>query len=874
MHHNDFLNIFKPWSWDSKEFLRKKLIGKGVVFRITSAGFHNRRYAEVYLPTGEDVREDIVLNGWAEVYSNGNEKSESRSRLIELEAKAKEQKRGIWNTSSNGIRKLPKEIDPIEFFNSSLKGKHTKAIIHQVKTGSTFKAYLPESHHTLTLSLSGVQSPAFLNSLPLNQQQPYSRESKFFSEIEVLHRDVDIVFEGVDKGSTFFGTILYNNGTNLSERLLQEGLATYVDWSGSKTSKPKVLKAAEEAAKEEKLRIWSSPKLNNSSKKVLKKNEFFAYVTEVLNAATIVVAPVKEARGVGEEVVINFSSIELPVRMSRGKFKSLPENEKNAAYYSLEGKEALRKTVIGKKVKCVLDYVRPSFTGKDEVLRPEKEFYSVYLDKKNIALDLLKQGLLAVKEHGVSDNRSPDFNDYLTAERVAMKKSLGIHSKSSAPSLHFTNFTAPLKDETTTVDKNKDRKKYQEQINQAQASRFTQHLPHLQRAGRVSGVVERVFSGSKFHIWIEKETCLIPFTLLAVRCERFSEEDGQSVGSLAYEWAKSNLFQRDVELVVDAVDTKGGNFSGVLFLEGKDISISLLSSGFAKMFDKAARACKAISFDDYKRAENQAKQARRGVWIDYDEEAEARKREEALAQREAERQEKRKAASFNVKITEIINGTGFYFQPVGEEAEKANKSLEELKSFNIPEDDSFTPKVGDLVAAEFSGEWYRARLVAANDGKFKAFYVDYGNTALIGKQDIRLLPEQFSENNIKLQARRGELAFITSPSLDDEIGVEAAHTFQDLTWDKELLATVEQVEDDVSYVVLKTPSQEVNEGKEGNDVNDVSINEILLEEGLARLTKTRFEKSHILKKLRSKEDIAKKSRRNIWEYGDIGSDEE
>lgn len=713
------------------------------------------------------------------------------------------------------------------------------------------------------MSLSGAQSPAYSNSLPNNQQQPYSRESRFFSEIQVLHRDVDIVFEGVDKGNTFFGTIIYD-GKNLAERLLREGLATYVDWSGSKTSKPKVLKDAENQAKEEKFRIWSSSTKLSSSKKVLKKNEFYGNVIEVINASTIVIAPSKEARpSVGNEITLNLSSIDPPARVSRGKFKSIPDNEKIAAFYSLEGKEVLRKNIIGKKVRCVIDYIRPAFTGKDGVERPEKAYYSIYLDKKNIAIDLLKQGLLSVKEHGVSDNRSPDFNEFLTAERFANKKSIGIHSKTSIPSIHFTNFTVPLK-EDGVPEKSKDRtdRKNQEQINQAQASRFTQHLPHLQRAGRVSGVIERVFSGSKFHIWIEKETCLLPFTLLAVRCERSSDKDEESVGTRAFEWAKANLFQRDVELIIESVDSKGANFSGILYLDGKDISVSLLSSGYGKMFDKAAKNCKHISYDEYKKAENLAKQAKRGVWVDYDEELERQKRQEAFAKREAERSEKKKTESLNVRITEIINGTNFYYQPLGESSDAANQSLEELKNATLADDDSFTPKVGDLIAAKFDEQWYRARLTAANDGKFRAFYIDHGNTSLVTKADIRPLPEEYSEESLKAQANKAELAYISSPGTDDEIGVEAAHVFQDVAWGKELVATIENTDGEVSHVILKDASSEE------------SINEILLEEGLARLRVSRYEKSPFLKKLRTKENIAKENRRCIWEYGDIGSDEE
>ena len=48
-----------------------------------------------------------------------------------------------------------------------------------------------------------------------------------------------------------------------------------------------------------------------------------------------------------------------------------------------------------------------------------------------------------------------------------------------------------------------------------------QFLPFLQRAGKMQGVVEFVASGSRFRVYIPRETCVITFLLSGVSCPRY-----------------------------------------------------------------------------------------------------------------------------------------------------------------------------------------------------------------------------------------------------------------------------------------------------------------------------------------------------------------
>lgn len=113
-------------------------------------------------------------------------------------------------------------------------------IVEQVKTGSSFRIILPSSFYNIPLILSGVECPDF----PINgHPEKFAREAKYFTEHYILHRDVQIILESVDK-FTFYGTILYSN-YNIGEELLKNGLARYVEWSGQKCAFSEQLKNAE-----------------------------------------------------------------------------------------------------------------------------------------------------------------------------------------------------------------------------------------------------------------------------------------------------------------------------------------------------------------------------------------------------------------------------------------------------------------------------------------------------------------------------------------------------------------------------------------------------------------------------------------------------
>lgn len=171
--------------------------------------------------------------------------------------------------SRHSIRNLPPSAvgDPKNFDTKALlnkyKGQSLEAFVEYVRDGSTIHVYLLPSYQFVQVFVAGIQAPSMGkrvvapektsseesknasngqkvtgSSAPVakGDPDPFGRESKHFTEIHILHRYVQIVLEGADEYSNLIGSIYYQEGEHdkdLSEPLVENGLAKFVNWSAS-----------------------------------------------------------------------------------------------------------------------------------------------------------------------------------------------------------------------------------------------------------------------------------------------------------------------------------------------------------------------------------------------------------------------------------------------------------------------------------------------------------------------------------------------------------------------------------------------------------------------------------------------------------------
>jgi staphylococcal nuclease domain-containing protein 1 len=113
-----------------------------------------------------------------------------------------------------------------------------------------------------------------------------------------------------------------------------------------------------------------------------------------------------------------------------------------------------------------------------------------------VAEAIVSQGLAKVIRYKQDDDqRSSKYDELLAAEARAQKKSAGIHSKNE-----------PILPKISEISSD---------VNKAK-----QFLPLLQRSGRCDALVEFVSSGSRFRVYLPKESCIITLLLSGIDCPR------------------------------------------------------------------------------------------------------------------------------------------------------------------------------------------------------------------------------------------------------------------------------------------------------------------------------------------------------------------
>lgn len=845
----------EPYAWEAREFLRKMLVGKEVTFSPEHKTSGGREYGSVWMNKGVEkvnIADLLVSEGLVEVRQTNVRPSEDLSRLIQLENDAKAQNKGKWSKTApqNAVRKVTWNIENLRQFVEKNHGKQLDAVVEHVRDGCTLRVIILPSFQIVTAAMTGIKCPTFKREGDQEVPEPFAEQSKFFTESRLLQRDVKLQIEGISSQNIVLATVIHPAG-NIAELLLKEGFGWCVDWSMGMVLKDKdKLRAAEKLAKENKLRHWKDYEPSPAAVATLSftTKNFSGKVMEIVNADALVV---KTDKNVFQK--IHFSSLR-PPRKSEESVESGARQEKTRPLYDIpymfEAREFLRKKLIGKRVTVAVDYVKPA---QDHF--PERIYCTVTREGINIGEALISKGLGRCLRHGRNDDqRSSHYDDLLTAENRAEKNKKGVHSKKES-TLH------------RVADVSGD------------PGKAKQFLPFLQRAGRTTGLVEFVASGSRTRMYLPKDTCLITFILAGISCPRAaSTSDKQKIpsepyGQEALMYTKEQIMQREVDVEVETCD-KGGNFIGWLFHGGKNLAVSLVEEGYCKVLPQAERSSYARQLFA---AEESAKISRKRIWENYvepkDEEEDEEKDEGETENQESKRiinggtkstPVERKVDYKKVVITEVVSCNHFWAQNV-EQGPALDTLMQQLQSdlqATPPLPGSYNPHKGQLCAAQFSdGQWYRAHVEKVVSPKeVHVLYIDFGNREIVPSSRTAPLPQGY--NSQPPQAKEYHLACIQPPS-DDEWAQEAKIYFTKEVL-KEVLLNFEYRVQGQEYVTVVHCTDEKED-----------IGEQLLKEGLVSVQKRKDKRlQSLLTSYIATEEKARKSHVNLWQYGDFTGDED
>ena len=692
----------EPFAWEAREFIRKKIVGQPVVFVRDFIAASGREHGRVYLggtsiDNAENISESGVSEGWLEVRP-GKVVDEATQKLLDLQEKAKAAKKGRWSVSesdySKHVRDVKWTITDAKALVEKYHQKPVKAIIEQIRDGSTVRGFLLPSFEYVTINLSGIKCPSAKT--PTSPAEPFGEEARFFVEQRILQRVVEVILESTSNNQTFLGSVIHPKG-NIAVFLLKDGYAK-TNWSITLASAGvQALKEAEKSAQDGRLRLWR----NYTAASTANKKSFEGNVLEIGLGDSLIVE-----KDNGEETKLYLSSVRPPRKegeaptATAGARKFLPLYD---IPFMFEAREFLRKALVGKRVKVTIDYVQP----KSEQY-PEKVCATVLVGGSNVAVQLVDRGLAKVIRHKQDDdNRSSAYDDLLVAEANAEKEKRGLFSG---------------KKSTVRV-----------QEIQGDAARANQFIGYLKKSSRNDGVVEFLSSGSRLRVYIPKETVIITFLLGGISCPRGQRPGpgGKLIGEAepfadeALKFTRKYTFQKEVKVEVETTD-KNGAYIGYMFVQKENgawanLSELLVENGLASVHFSAE---KSPYYNSLATAEKFAKEAKRGIWKDYVEEETKNNENEQVAETT-----ERKVNYRKVVVSEVVPGTLRFYAQYFEDGDTIVRLMQDLQEISPAAEGTVRPKKNELVAVRFSDRYHRAKVEAIKGDTVDVFYLDYGNVS-------------------------------------------------------------------------------------------------------------------------------------------------
>ncbi|OJD19353.1 hypothetical protein AJ78_00715 [Emergomyces pasteurianus Ep9510] len=837
----------EPFAFQSREFLRELLVGKVIKFQVLyTIPTTKREYGTVKLPNNQELPELCVAEGWVKVREDAGKREESEDtvslldKLRDLENRARAESKGVWASTGGDLETAYEIPDPKALIESE-KGNHIEAVVEKVLSGDRLLVRLlvaPHKHIQTLIVVAGIRAPSTKRTNADGTEtpgEPLGEQAQQFVELRLLQRKVKIMLLGVTPQNQLVASVLHPNG-NIAKFVLDAGLARCSDHHSTMIGKDMAtLRQAENAAKEARKGLFMGHTAPKASAGAAQADYV---VSRVFSADTIFV----RTKTGKDERRISLSSVRQPK----------PSDPKQAPFVA-EAKEFMRKKLIGKHVKVKIDGKRPASEGYEE-----REVGTVISGNTNIALALVQAGYASVIRHRRDDDdRSPEYDALLQAEEAAQKEGKGMWSSKSP---------------TARVPQD-----YSESVQKAKIQASV-----LQRQKKVPGVVDFVKSGSRFTILLSKDNAKLTLVLAGIRAPRSARnpgESGEPFGQEAHDFAYRRCMQRDVEIEVETIDKVGG-FIGSLYINRESFAKILVEEGLATVHaysaEQGGHAVELFA------AEKRAKEARKGMWHDWDPSKELDE-EEAVVLSGSNGTDngadapQRKKDYRDVMVTNVDENGKLKIQQIGAGTTALTEMMSAFRSFHLNKANdtplSGPPKAGDLVAARFTedNEWYRAK-IRRNDREAKkadVVYIDYGNSETVPWTRLRPLSQpQFSVQTVRPQATDAVLSFLQFP-VSPEYLRDAVGYLGERAFDRQLVANVDYTgPDGTLHITLLDPSESKS--------LEESINADVIREGLAmvprKLNAWERAAAQTLAHLQKLQDEAKEGRKGMWEYGDLTED--
>lgn len=867
----------EPFGYQAREFLRNKLQDKVVEFVLQSdSAVSGREFAEVSIG-GNDVAKMIISAGFAKVAlpksrEDKEDKKDPKSKakpfdisslhpekqvLYKLQKEAEAKKLGMFSGKEPNTRTINYDPDMLALYNK-YKGKTLKAFVASVYDGTTYRmeiAEAPLEHVVFSFSLAGALSPR----TPMKDDkspQPFGVEAQQFAEARLLGRDVQITLQGIDKALNIYGTVSMPQG-NIAVRLVETGLAKYVPWTAAVCTPED--RAALEAANAASVALKHGVYSKDTSAKPAKETKpaFEGSVTQVLSGDSFVVRDQFE-----NDHRVALASVQAP------RYRMMSKSDP----FAFEAREFLRKSLIGKRVRVIPEYELDT-----------RVFATVYKNKYNVAIELVNAGLGDVVAHSKDADRAANYLELCNAEAVVKAAEKGKFSKKTVP-VTITDLTQSgnrkNKDKDAKDEKEKDEEKEKEKVKSKDSKDKTAGKANTERAlialnkikdNQVHAVLEQVFSPSRVKVYVPALHSYIAVAISGISAPpQVKGEPRSAVSEQGMAFLKKYL-QQDVVIEVSMLG-RGDSFHANVFHKesGTNFAVSMAKEGLVSLIGFSAERNKFKT--QLFAAEKEAKKARKGMWVDYDEEKEAAEAEKA-------RQEAAESIGMGiyskdgnqylkVRVTDVVDPIHFYINNTDDKnVALIKEKMAAFDAADAPAD--FAPTKGSIVCALFSedNQWYRARIenVSVRANRYSIQYIDFGNVDDVELSALRPIPEELAK--IKQLARPCALSALKAPVKGSAYYTQGTEALFQYTNDLEFEARIDFSESGPNGVLHLTLFHESDPS--------VSINGHMIKAGWAKVNPRPIRKlDSLAAEFEEFQLIARDNHAGIWEYGDCGSDEE
>jgi len=388
----------EQYSFEAKEFLRQRIIGKKV--HITEMNVNDKGvvFAEVTIGN-TDIAKEIVKNGWA--YSKAYKEEEQL---------AKDGRKGVHEKG----KAIPRpQGEALNLFKSIPKEPEFSAVIKQVIGPAHYVIYTKDRKEA-TIKLLGVSQCLEIDERG-NDYYIFDEDganAMEFIEPKIYQRDVRVRL--VEQGDRYFAVVKLD-GKDLAELLLKEGYVVVSKRADlTEEMKEAYTKAEREAKKLHKNR-WTDFDQALEDKMIKEKKEKEEKLAQRKEKAKFYIGDIISIGLNSFTIKVKADSSERVIRFASLRPTKYDSNNKEAVKaFRRAFKEIVRKYLVGKKFQCKETYVEKyqDMDGKNV----EAARYDVYINKKNFGLDLVKSGLFRVIPEHDPFKQSFEYEQLLNAQ--------------------------------------------------------------------------------------------------------------------------------------------------------------------------------------------------------------------------------------------------------------------------------------------------------------------------------------------------------------------------------------------------------------------------------------------------------------------------